>query len=534
MSTVSSLQLTRIIILSGSIVAATVIGFLLPELGILGLAMIVAPIYVATLPYHYRWATAVIIITYGSALIIPFMPGRPFWFEAAAYTIYPSIGLAILSRRLLLSSIKLTTTEVIAMASILLYSLLLVGLMLIRGTGLNVLGDVTIGGRPYFTHFALLAILLVMVAIPFSQKVLVRLFVASLALTFTWLISDLAFIYFRGSAILQLLYFFEVPTDAINFARTAESVGYQRVQSGIRIGIGATALVYVLFPLRHFLTYRAAYLVPIMLSIVALAFLSGHRAALLYVFILTVIVAACQRLLNSVNISAGIFAGFFIVLGVYVTVPSMPLPMQRVFSSLPGIQVDYAAAKDASMTVVGRRKAIITALTEDFPQHWLIGRGFTHRRVDLDYLTSLPYEMRRLLTGDYPHGAVSALVLTGLPGFLLSTTFFVAITGLGFDLIRRIRRKPVTEWGMLERSCCVVFGLWCMRTLYHNLIHGSAEVIAEDFFLYAGLIIAFRRTLMRAEEESPPEEKPEPPKLNYHPARSLPLTPVSPPLPRRA
>ena len=155
------------------------------------------------------------------------------------------------------------------------YCLILVVTMFERGVGFRTMGGEQMGGRVYFQQLTCAIFPLMFMMLRLKEDQIRKLFVLQCALSVTWVISDV--IYTNAQWMFSVLFFLEVPGDAMNFERERMKMGINRYQSLAFVSTGFLWLLLIKFKMKDFLTAKGAFLIPASIAIMGVGLLSGHR-----------------------------------------------------------------------------------------------------------------------------------------------------------------------------------------------------------------------------------------------------------------
>ena len=458
--------------------------------------------WLTLIPYHTYLSAVMSMATFSSAFIVPFFPGRPFFWEFAALLAWSGLIITVSLRRYAPDSGLVFRKNKWLFAGVAGYCLVLIITMVYRGVGLRIFGGDTMGGRSYFQQLACAIFPFLFLLCRLDRETLVKLFILQCVLTSTFLISD--FVFSRASrAFMPLLQFFELPNDAVSFEAASLRHGIRRFQSLGTFSQGMVMLLLVLNPLKNFFSGRGVILIPTTLAILGVGVLSGHRYLLLIVGITAFFCMAGQRVFHAKNI---ILLMTVFVLGVgmvYLIAPELPLAAQRAVSFLPGIGVDAGARADASTTLFVRERLRSTGWAM-VPEFLWMGRGFGMSSLT-DYSafwdpTTITLHVNQ---GRFYNGFIGLLVNTGMFGTLFMMLFLLAGSAVALRII--FGYGPDHYQTRFHRLCIVVSSLWMANTIAFLFFHGDSEWAMKTFALQAGALITCR-ALLDAEESGRLEE----------------------------
>ncbi|MFT3868298.1 MAG: hypothetical protein QM715_07355 [Nibricoccus sp.] len=452
-------------------------------------------LYVGTLAINAKALAWLVIALQPAALIVPFFPGRPFWWELCALLAWPSLLVYFLVNRQKLSDLKFDRLERRALIAMIGFVAVLIMLMLFRGVGFRVLGGQQMGGRFYTQQMVLAIVPLLLIIANLKERQVVGAVYLGWVMSLTYLVSDFSFSLSGGMQ--RILYFFEIPTDAINFELGYEVTGLRRYQSFWYVGTAIMSAVLAWRPLYVLLGRGVWFGVPLMVGSASLALSSGHRTVFVQTVTTIVFLSIFQRYWNSARL---IVAGLCLVAGLgvlYATAEYMPLSMQRAISFLPGISVDPLSRDNAADTLNDRIEVLKLAVN-DIPKYALVGRGFGMERFDV-----LPSDAaysgiwQQYINGYFYNGLLGSILKTGIIGFICTGSFVFFVSKMAIDVVRMVRIKNQLEWNTFDRVCLLICAQWFSVVLFHYCLHGDAGVWAQIFALPAALIMYMRRDFHR-------------------------------------
>lgn len=486
--------------------AAVVLGLHIPDQPMF-IALVFAGIfYVATLGMNYRWLAWLMIATFGAAFIVPALPGRPFFWEACAVAAWPSLIVHLALNRRRFGEIVFHRHQVGALSCLAVYLGVLVILMVVRGVGFRVFGGEQMGGRFYVQQLVLGIVPLLFWLAPWQRGTLLAAFFTGAAMSLSYLVSDLALVYgYGGRATEFLLYFLELPTDAVNFYLGFEQTGLRRFQSFAFVGSALFAVLLVIFPLRRVLTFRGIWIWPLLLGALALGLSSGHRTVLVQAVAVFFLLCAINRLFTPVRLAFG-GAMLCVVLGLlYHYAPDLPVGVQRSVSVLPGIRVSQLARDDAYNTLRDRVEVLKLGV-KDLPRYLWVGRGFGMDRID-KVPPGLPddgiFESYR--AGIFYNGTFGLLIKTGLVGFVAAFGFMFFISREALWVLRQVRTAAGDgDPDLFGRYCQFAVAKWFAIALFFIFLHGDAGIFLQQLVMPAGVVFACARLWrMRAAAPAP-------------------------------
>ena len=448
--------------------------------------------WLVLLPYHTPLAVYLSTLTFGTALIVPFFPGRPYVWELASLLGWSGLVLTFAMRqhhRAFATTLRENRLLFLALAG---FCLVLIVTMLGRGVGLRVLGSSQMGGRFYFQQLSCAIFPLVFAACRWDERLLPRLLLAQCLLTTTYLVSDFVFSFAAGPMFL-LLQFFELPGDALNFEAAAQQLGLRRFQSLGIVGQGLFFALLLSFNFREFLTLRRWYLPLLAAGSLIFGLVSGHRWVLVMTGLTALYAMWSQRFFSARNSCLMALLALLCLAVTYTFSRELPLTVQRAVSFLPGIRVDSQAYVDAASTL--HTRALLRQVGwQMVPDYLWLGRGFgLNAAVDYSYQWEPTTVTWHANQGRFYNGPIGLLVNTGLSGAVCMGLFLWAGTALALRIIWRLRRDGCAD--SMARACSVVASLWLAHTTAFIFIHGDVEHALKTFMFLAGVLLVCDRHL---------------------------------------
>ena len=497
-----ALRLQKLILFAVIAFAVVIFGYTLADDMFFAALAFGGVAWLVLMPYHATLAVTLAIATFSTALIMPFFPGRPFVWEAAALLGWTGCVLVFSFRQYrdaMWDSIGENKWLLIGVAG---YCAVLVFTMVERGVGFRTMGGEQMGGRFYFQQITCAIFPLMFMMLRLKENQISKLFIIQCVLSATWVISDL--IYTNASWLFNILFFLEVPGDAMNFERERMKMGINRYQSLAFVSTGFLWLLLIKFKMRDFLTSKGAWLIPMGIAIVGVGLLSGHRYTVAIIVLVTFFCTLTQRLYNFRNLVIG---GLMIVLGLFIAygfADRMPLAAQRAISVLPGVEVHRDAELDGSSTMETRRILREEGL-KMIPHYLWIGRGFGQSGFGDHSLqwdpTAITYHINQ---GRFFNGFIGLMVNTGLFGTLFMGLFLFMGSLIALRIIIHLRKHGVED--EFSRVSCIIASLWLANVVAFIALHGDSEYAMKTFSLQAGLLIACEYMLRaRVSREAKPE-----------------------------
>jgi hypothetical protein len=482
--------------------SALILGYFLAA-NLLTIALMVSGVaWLVLLPYHAQLSFKVAVGTFGSALILPFLPGRPYFWEFAALLGWSGMVMTITLRNYTAEfkeTIRDNRWMYIGMAG---YILILVVTMLARGFGLRILGSGQVGGRFYFQQLVCAVFPLLFAMIKVDESILLRLIKWQWLMTGTYIVSDFVFS-IAPERFWVILYFLELASDALNFEIQNLQFGIRRFQSLAFFGQGFIFFLLIFFSLRDFFRGRALWLLPLAIGTFAVSLLSGHRWVVVILCFTLLFCGYAQRFFTWYNI--GFVAAVLIVslTFVYAFSDRLPLAFQRSVSFLPGVRIQNVTRIDADNTLQLRRRMFMVGL-DLIPQYLWLGRGFARYMDDWGAYYDPTTISAHINQGKYYNGFIGLMVNTGVFGTFFMLLFVFAGTRVAWRIIRYLRRYGCED--NFARVCSVVAGYWMANVLAFLFLHGDSEYAMKTFSLQAGVMLVCHVLLQRRLNE--PAEQP--------------------------
>lgn len=158
-------------------------------------------LYVGTLAVNAKALAWLVIALQPAALIVPFFPGRPFWWELCALLAWPSLVAFGLLNRQKVAELKFDRLERGALVALIGYVGVLAFLMMYRGVGFRAFGGDQMGGRVYAQQMVLSVLPVLMLVARLSPKQMYSAAAVGWFLSLTYVVSEFAFVgEWRGDA----------------------------------------------------------------------------------------------------------------------------------------------------------------------------------------------------------------------------------------------------------------------------------------------------------------------------------------------
>jgi hypothetical protein len=449
-------------------------------------------LYVGTLSVNARALAWLVIALQPAALIVPFFPGRPFWWELCALLAWPSLLAHFLVNRQKLAELRFDRLESRALLALLGYVGVLGFLMMYRGVGFRAFGGGQMGGRVYAQQMVLAIVPLLMVATRLSPKQVYTAAAVGWTMSLTYVVAEFTFVG-SGGVMQKILYFFELPTDGFGFISSYAITGVRRYGSFAGVATAGLACIWTLAPLRDLFGRKAILAVPLVLGLFGLGLGSGYRNALIIPALTFIFLTWFQRFWTFRSGLAAAVALAVLLAGLYATADQLPLSVQRSISFLPEIEISHYARADAKATNIDRMDVLELALA-DVPKYWLAGRGFGMERVDQAPLDPVHGGAMLLYSqGMFYNGFFGSLLKTGVVGLLFSVAFVWFLSWMAIDLVRLVRERPFHEQSNFDRFCFLICAQWFAVVTSFYLTNGDVNWWMQQFGLPGALIMLCRR-----------------------------------------
>jgi len=479
-------KLNQLVWLGAAFIAVGLLGFFLASDAYFAFFVTLALLLIGTLPYHSKLAVYLSVATFSSAIIIPFAPGRPYLWEFAAMLAWSGLLVTVAMRRYKEDYFNSIRDNKWLFIGLLGYIGMLVFTMYARGVGLRITGGGQMGGRFYFQQMICGIFPLTFAMVRPREKTMVTLLILQYLLSFTFLVSELVFM-FAPRELQVVLQFLDVSGDSFTFEKQASNFGFLRMASLLVVGEAMVFLLIAFHKLSDFLSVRGLYLIPISAGVLFMGMLSGHRIILVDVFGVILILAYAQRMFTprSVMIS-GMGLSFFLLI-IYMFADQMPMAVQRAVSILPGLDVQQAAYDDAFGTL-GTRSMLREIGMEMIPEYFWIGRGFSFSASDNLTMLSDPTGLDlHVAQGRFYNGLIGLMVNTGIFGTLFMMILMLGGSILAWRIIKRVRVLGSDD--VFLRLSGIAASFWLANIITFLLLHGDSQYAMKSFSFQAGVLI---------------------------------------------
>jgi hypothetical protein len=420
-----------------------------------------------------------------SSLLVPFVSGRPFFWEASLMLSISGLPLMFAMRRNAPEfgdRLREYRWVFIGLGA---FFLVLVSLIKFRGFGLNVLGQGQVGGRAYVTQFLGLLFPILYLAVPTTPQMLVRVYAAHCLMSMSFLVSDFTLAAGGTGPLWMLLSFFGLSTDSLAFEVQSLEGGVRRFQSVAFVSRDLIYLMLVISPATRALSLSSVIRVLAILGLLGGSALGGHRMSMIIIPSVILLSSLAQRTLSMAKVVVSTLLLGVALLMTYQMARQMPHSAQRMLSVLPGIEIDPLASVDAENSTSGR--ASMRRIAFDIAPNFLwVGRGlgfvpdinhlYTHNEID-------QYGMleQSLDQGIFYAGIPSLLVNLGLPGLAGVFLFLGAVSLVALRNLRSIFRMG--SQSTFDRLTCHVSSLWLVQLVTFMITTGEAGFFMQTFGL---------------------------------------------------
>ncbi len=370
-----------------------------------------------------------------------------------------------------------------------LYTSIVLVHMIIRGTGLRVLGSPMWGGMSYVENMLNLGVLLLAGHVYIKDRhwvlfVFVMLIGSSLPAT-----AQIVFQLSYGKIWWQY-HFIKVQSWALIGGLMAASTfgsGLIRINFMAAFAKSFLMLGYILSPW---------FLLPGILALVlVMSLLSGHRIAIVQLVIIIFIHQSIYWRKNTILrlFTIGVIGLMFIVI-LTPFIPMMPLPFQRALSFVPFYDISYIAKHDAKQSLEWRWE-IYKIMFENLGQFWLVGRGFAYYEreaqvIDLAYYAS-PHRYYEIHSY-HAFGPLSILIDLGVFGVIAAYGFIIS------SIIEFWKRRNIfSPKSRLFRYYAYFMAFYLMKTIYFTFLFSDSKQSVPSLFLSSVVIRCLITTQMR-------------------------------------
>ena len=249
------------------------------------------------------------------------------------------------------------------------------------------------------------------------------------------------------------------------------------------------------------LDLRKPWRILIALAAVGFTLFGGFRGNAVRLFTNFVMGSVLRR--KYLDVLLVFFGGAFLLAALLIAVPTQNLPysVQRIFTILPGVQVDSKIASDAEESSELRFDMWKLVLSSDrYISNKLLGDGFQYSASEMaareamifnDYRMSggMTTQDMFLVTGSYHGFHVETIRFTGAVGLFAATAALIVFAVFANRCIRHYRDHPA--WGYVLFICMP----FLIHPLWYWLIFGAYNSDFPILIATAGLIKLLNNTL---------------------------------------
>jgi hypothetical protein len=425
-------------------------------------------------PLLMRWHHFLLILTWNSVLVIPFLPGQPsFGIAMAAGSLFLSLLLRTMQRQS-----RGTYVPSVVRPLILLTIVVVVTAYLTGGFGGRVFGAETWGAKRYLGIFGGVIgyFALTMQPIPPRRaKLYATLFFLSGISTVA---GDL--IYLAGPSYYFLYEFFAWESAALQAASQSSLLRITGVT------FAALAVCYAMmlrYGIRGILDMRRPWRLVLFVAVCTASLFGGYRSALILLMVLVICQFCFEGLLRSwlspILLLVGVL-GYGLLVGF---ADRLPLSVQRSVSFLP-VEIDQTAKADALGTLDWRLLMWKIVLPE-VPKYLLLGKGFSFSGTDY-YLTVeamargglYSFDEATLISGNYHNGFLTIIIPFGIFGLL----FFLWFCWAALRVLHQNYRHGDPA---LRLTNTFLIAYFVARLAFYCVFYGQFDL---DFMLFAGTV----------------------------------------------
>lgn len=362
--------------------------------------------------------------------------------------------------------------------------LVVVMTMMIRGSGIRMLGSNQWGGTHYITILAGGAFYLVAPKFRFTPKNIKTLVILVLIGSFLPALAQILFLVTHGRFyhLYYLMGYSDIQYVADSMQVTSSPTFITRLTSFSGI---AVALLPVAFVIRYRSTTGRLVQAAILASVFLLALLSGGRSAIMAVLATSLGMGylVMKKTSRRKYVAVILAAGFVVFLGLISFADRLPLSAQRALSWIPYIHISSIASVDAQNSTLWRLDLWKYAW-EEVPRYVLVGKGFC---FDPAFMDSMSLRMDTgygaFLVHNYHSGPLTLLLDLGVFGLIFWVAFIVRVLYENLRAIQWINAKGLD------------------RRYYYYLLAAYAWTIVSFLFVYGDvssiLFFTLRGSLMR-------------------------------------
>jgi hypothetical protein len=338
-----------------------------------------------------------------------------------------------------------------------------------RGAGLKILGDENWGGMRYVEMCLPMGLIFVNPQFKFTGEEWRKIFIFFVIFSFLPVASEAIFL-LSGGVIYQQFYLVNFNMSTLN-SIISQEMGHQMVRFQSANKLGPLLLVLA----SGFFVFRRVNFVSLGMYFMGLILigLSGHRSGVIDMVLVSFVIGLIyfQKTKLIYLVLVGIFSLFCLVV-LYQVADRIPVTFQRVLMILPNIDVSEEAEIDAMVSMDWRLDLWKEAVQElrHHPDYLLIGKGLTYSSSEYKALMYFDFNYWwAILTSNYHQGVLSLLIITGIPGFLITTLIF----------FQGIKEHTSFQRQLKERTLLISFHL--------SLLVYTYIIIMKFYFVYGDI-----------------------------------------------
>lgn len=411
--------------------------------------------------------------TFGSGLRLPGLPGR---LEITQILSLAVVALACMRYIMLKGSRQRGN---LARTLAILFGVVLVVTLAVRGTGFKALGDYKWGGMRYVTLLVTLSFFLSARTFRLTPRQCRIMVLGMCVLALIPFLSQLAYV-LSGGAFYYHFYF--IQPENLQALEEHERGALTRFTTGNESSQFLLLVPFVLFPYRG--RYRGRY-VAFILAAMIIGAVSGHRLTIIIniLFLLGYGYLWSKRDRMRYIMLLPI-AGVFLYAAALTLTPHLPQSFQRALSWVPLAEVAPEVALSASQTIDWRLRVWQEAVVE-IPRYLLIGKGYAYDEALVYSAWQMGWEAWEwpVLQIAYHNGPLSLLIGIGVPGLLVGIGFLVAATA-------RYAKLRSTDWAEpdLQRMYGVFFVWFIVYAFVFVFLYGDTFVSFPHIFMIAAIM----------------------------------------------
>lgn len=466
------------------------------------LGLVLAPVAIYLIQHPSTFLISIIAL-FQSTLTLPGIPQGLMAYHVAAF------GFTLLTIATIIINKNKNLPTLISNRFLILFFAVLALTIGVRGIGLRAFGGENWGGMGYIQLFMIGTFLLcsryhLLTIRQWKTTVLLMLAMCSLPT-----LAQLIYLA-SGGAIYRHFSFIKanVPQLVTSLSIMDTGRGVLRFANVADLAIAFFSVVMIFLPLGR--RYNLARVIGIVIAM-ALIGMSGFRSVLINILITIVIyVIIVKKHGRFQRLAATAMLGVVCWVGLVASARSLPLPVQRSISWIPGVTVSTVAQMDADATVNWRFELWKMAWN-DVPNYLWIGKGFAINLRDFPTLSQyFGYDsvLVTFLTHNYHSGPLTVLLDLGVFGAIavVGFLFFASIEVYrGLGLVRDV--DP-----FLYRAYVFFCAFFYAKIVSFFVIFGDVRTSLVDFFVYLVILQGIQLTSAARQKEkirnAVPERKP--------------------------